>query len=265
MRFAWIRAVSSNLFRADWGEGKTDPAIVASADGAGRFAGCAELVRMPVVTCALTAAFAALAINHALAIDIRQVNEPDSKAITIMLTGQVVSGDSLKVRSFIGKVGDSRPITAQLGFAGGFRPDAMSIGRFFHQARIRTVIPAKARCISPCSLALLGGRDSGTGRSLYIKYSSAFLGFSGVNPSYPEKDYTVGDLDLAVASTQRDILQVADYLRDVGADINMLRYYQSVLKPNEIRYITNEQALDLGISVIIEETGELIAPLRRLP
>ena len=60
---------------------------------------------------------------------------------------------------------------------------------------------------------------------------------------------------------EREILQIADYLHDVGADINMLRYYQSVLKSNEVQYLTNEQALDLGIAVLLEETGQIIEPL----
>jgi len=42
--------------------------------------------------------------------------------------------------------------------------------------------------------------------------------------------------------------------------MNMLRYYQSVLKSNEVQYITNEQALDLGIAVMFEETGQIIEP-----
>ena len=98
-----------------------------------------------------------------------------------------------------------------------------------------------------------------------MKYSSASLGFSGVTPNYVDKEYSSADLDGAVAATQRDILLVADYLRDVGADINLLKYYQSSLKPGETKYITNEQALDLSIAVMHEETGQIIEPLKRRP
>jgi hypothetical protein len=217
------------------------------------------------MTCALAAAIAAMSTAHAFAVDIKVVDDSDGKTITILLTGQMAASDGLKVRSFIGGVAATKSITVQLGFAGGIRADAMSIGRFFHQTRIRTIIPAKVRCVSPCPLVLVGGRDPVTGKSSHIKYSSASLGFSGVTSNYKEKDYTVADLDGAVASTQRDILQIADYLRDVGADINMLRYYQSVLKPNETQYITNEQALDLGIAVMFEETGQVIEPSKSRP
>lgn len=49
----------------------------------------------------------------------------------------------------------------------------------------------------------------------------------------------------------------------MDANADMLRYHQSVMKPRGMRYLTNEEALDLGISVMIDETGELIAPSRR--
>src|SRR4051794_1456389 len=105
---------------------------------------------------ALAAAITVIAAAQASALDIRLVDDTDDKTITILLTGQAVAGDGLKVRSFIGKLATPKSITAQLGFSGGIRTEAMSIGRFFHQTRIRTVIPAKARCLSPCPLVLVG-------------------------------------------------------------------------------------------------------------
>jgi hypothetical protein len=208
---------------------------------------------------ALATALALAVAAPAFAIDIK-VEDTEGKA-TIALTGQVVAGDGLKVRSIVGGIGGSKPIVAELAFAGGVWADAMSMGRFFHQIRIRTVVPAKLRCNSPCPLALVGGRDPITGKGSYLKYSSGALGFTGVVSNYADKEYTIADLDAAVATTQRDILRVADYLHDVGADINMLRYYQSVLKSGEVQYITNEQALDLGIAILFEETGQVIEPV----
>jgi hypothetical protein len=209
---------------------------------------------------AVAAALTMVAAAPASAIDVK-VQDTDAKATTIMLTGQVVAGDGLKVRSVVGSIAAAKPIIAELAFGGGQRADALSIGRFFHQMRIRTVIPAKLRCNSPCPLVLVGGRDPATGKGSYLKYSSGALGFTGVVANYQDKEYTIADLDAAVANTQREILQIADYLHDVGADINMLKFYQSVLKSNETQYITNEQALDLGIAVMFEETGQIIEPV----
>jgi hypothetical protein len=221
--------------------------------------------RATLTICALAVAVSAMLTANARAVDIKVVDDSDGKSVTVLLTGPMVAGDALRVRSFIGGVAASKSITVQLGFSGGLRSDAMSIGRFLYQTKIRTVIPANAHCTSPCPLVLVGGRDPVTGKSSYIKYSSAVLGFTGVKPNFPDRDYTAADLDGAIASTQRDILQIADYLRDVGADMNILKYYQSVLKQNETQYITNEQALDLGISIMFEETNQVIEPAKARP
>jgi hypothetical protein len=208
-----------------------------------------------------------LAAAPAVAIDIKVVDDPDGKNATLMLSGSgvVMPGDGLKVRAAIGALATSKAVTVKLDFAGGNRIEAMSMGQFFHRNRIRTVVPAKARCISPCPLILVGGMDPVSGRASYVKYSTASLGFTGIVLNYQDKSYTAADLDAAVANNQREILQIADYLHDVGADMNILKYYQSVLKPNETRYITNEQALDLGIAVMFEETGQVIEPIARRP
>jgi len=198
----------------------------------------------------------------ALAIDLKIVEDGAPAVTTIALFGTVNAGDGLKVRGFVGELPASKPIVAQLAFAGGIRSDAMSIGRFFHQMRIRTVVAGKGtRCISPCPLVLVGGRDPVTGKASHVKHSNASLGFTGVTLNYQDKEYTVQDLDTAVASSQRDILQIADYLHAINANLNMLRYYQSVLKQNEVKYLTNEETLDLGIAVLLEETGQLIEPI----
>jgi hypothetical protein len=203
----------------------------------------------------------ALTMAQASALDLKVVDDGDKNATLVALTGTVEPGDGLKVRGFIGALSASRPVVAQLGFAGGTRPEAMAIGRFFHQAGIRTVVAGKGtRCLSPCPLVFVGGRDPITGKPSYLKHSGAAVGFTGVVLNYQEKDYMVNDLNAAVANTQREILQIADYLHAVGANLEMLRYYQSV-QQNETRFISNEEALDLGISVLVEETGQVVEPV----
>jgi hypothetical protein len=214
---------------------------------------------------AVVGAWSLIATTQAGAVDIKVIDDKDGKTATVLLSGTVMPGDGLKVRATIGALAAAKAVTVQLDSAGGNRAEAMSIGQFFHRNRIRTVVPAKTRCVSPCPLILVGGVDPLSGKASYVKYSSASLGFSGILLNYQDKSYTAADLDGAVAGIQRDILQIADYLHDVGADMNLLKYYQSVLKPNDTRYITNEQALDLGIAVMFEETGQVIEPIVRRP
>jgi hypothetical protein len=217
------------------------------------------------VMIAVAGALSLLAATQACAVDIKVTDDQDGRTATVLLSGTVMPGDGLKVRAAIGALAAAKTVTVRLDSAGGNRNEAMSIGQFFHRNRIRTVVPAKTRCISPCPLILVGGVDPLSGRASYVKYSTASLGFSGIVLNYQDKSYTAADLDAAVAGIQRDILQIADYLHDVGADMNLLKYYQSVLKSNDVRYITNEQALDLGIAVMFEETGQVIEPIARRP
>src|SRR5262249_27032102 len=149
---------------------------------------------------------------------IKVVDDNDGKTATILMTGTVANGDGLKVRAALGTLAESKAVTVRLDTSGGNRVEAMSIGQFFYRTRIRTTVPPKARCVSPCPLILVGGRDAG-GKASYIKYSTASLGFSGVILNYQDKTYTAADLDVAVAGIQRDILQIADYLHGVGADM----------------------------------------------
>lgn len=212
-----------------------------------------------LLTCTL--AVAIMTTLPASAIDLKVAEEGDAAVTTVALSGKIDAGDGLKVRGFIGGLPAGKPIVAQLAFAGGVRAEAMSIGRFFHDTRIPTVVSGKqTRCLSPCPLVLVAGRDPVTGKSSMVKHSNAAVGFTSVALNYADKEYTVKDLDMAVANTQRDILQIADYLHAIGANLNVLRYYQSVLKPNEVKYISNDEALDLGIAVLIEDTGQLIEP-----
>jgi hypothetical protein len=219
----------------------------------------AKTLKTGVLATAVSFVFAAAAG----AIEVKTLDDADAKSVTILLTGRTSPDDALRVRSFVNGIDQSKTITAQLDFSGGTISEAMAIGRFFNQAAIRTIVPSKAKCNSPCPLVLVGGRDPVTGKSSYVKYSSASLGFWGFSLNFEEKDYSATDLDSLVASTQRSILSVADYLRDVGADMNLLKYYLSTVRPNDIRYISNEQALDIGISIMSEATGQLIEPRKR--
>lgn len=221
------------------------------------------LVRSAVRTAALAAALCGMLATAAAAIEIKTVDDTDGKTVTILLSGRTAKEDALRVRSFVNGVDPGKTIIAQLDFSGGTISDAMAIGRFVNQSGIRTTVPAKAKCNSPCPLVLVGGRDAVTGKPSYVKYSSASLGFWGFSLNFDDKEYTATDLDNLVATTQRSILSVADYLRDVGADMNLLKYYLSAVRPNDIRYISNEQALDVGISIMSEATGQLIEPRKR--
>ena len=71
------------------------------------------------------------------------------------------------------------------------------------------------------------------------------------------------DINNAIATTQRNVLAVADYLKEVGANMTLLKYFESVKAGAQSTSLTNEEALDLGIAVLDEKTGTIVPPTRR--
>jgi hypothetical protein len=208
---------------------------------------------------AILAAAAAICLGSgsAFAIEITSDNAPDAKAITLRLSGAFTPGDGLKVRGFVAKLPAEAPIVAHFDVGGGNFQEAMSVGRFLHQLGATTVVPAKARCISPCPLSFLAGADV-TGASARIKHSSGQLGFSAFVGGTKEGKYTWKDIEATEAGTQQSILRVLEYLIEVGADTDVLgRFYQDI-PLNQVRYMSDDDLLALGVSIFDDAAGELI-------
>ena len=211
---------------------------------------------VPAVAAALIAAI----WTPASALDIKSIEGRDAAVSTISLTGRVEEGDSLKVRSFVGNLPQGKPILAELTMGGGNIPEAIAIGRYFNQIKVRTYVPSRANCTSPCPLVLVGGRDPVTDKPSYYKHSTGGILFTSRTLNYQEKDYTVVELNNAIAGAQRNVLGVADYLRAVGANMTLLKHFESVKAGATSTPLTNEEALDLGIAVLDDKTGTLIPP-----
>ncbi len=167
-------------------------------------------------------------VPPAHALEIKQVKDPGGNAIILELGSKFETGDGLK-----------------------------SIGRFIHQLGIKTVIPPKARCISPCPLAFFAGSDS-NGATAAIKHTTGSLGFTGFLPSAQDKDYTAKDLDNEVARTQRGILQVLDYLAEIKADEDILRRIYEDIPDRQVKYISDDELLAIGVSIFDDAANQLI-------
>jgi hypothetical protein len=215
-------------------------------------------VRRWLRTAALGLTLTALAPAAGHALDIKLVNSPDGKTVTLELTGAFRPGDGLRLRALVARIPAETRIVAHLNADGGSFVEGMSVGRFFHQIGVRTVIPAKARCILPCPLAFLGGKSRVDGEIGQVKHSTAGFGFSSFSPTAPERNYTADDLDKAVASTQAGILLVADYLVEVGADIDFLKHIYDEVPDRTVRFMSNEELLGLGINIVDDESNQLI-------
>ena len=202
-----------------------------------------------------------VATQAVTAAEIKHRPSEEAETTTIELGGRIERGDLLSLQALISKLPQTRLITIHLNSTTGFLEESMALGRFFHQAKIRTIVGASpAKCTGMCALAFLGGRDALTGRLWRVKTSSGQLGFSSLRSTAAEKpEYTVKDITNAIVMAQRAVLQIADYIQDIRDDLTFL---QLIFKRSDrnLNLVSNEQALQLGIYVLDERTGEMINP-----
>ena len=91
-----------------------------------------------------------------------------------------------------------------------------------------------------------------------IKHTTASFGFTPFLPTAQEKDYSVKDLDAEVARTQQNILQVFDYVSEVGADLDILRRLYEDIPDGQARYMSDEDLLSIGVSIYDDKSSQLI-------
>jgi hypothetical protein len=203
-----------------------------------------------------------LATTSAAGADIKQRKSDKAADIAaIDLSGRIERGDLLALQALISKLPQTKLMTVYLDSTAGSLDESIALGRFFHHAKIRTAIAGSpAKCLISCALAFLGGRDAATGQPWRVKYSSGQLGFySFVSTAAEKPEYTDKDLTEAVVGTQRMVLRIADYIQDIRDD---LAFLQLIFKraDNKMNFLSNEDALKLGIYVLDERSGEMIDP-----
>jgi hypothetical protein len=177
----------------------------------------------------------------------------------IEVRGKFEAGDAVALQAYIAKLPIKRVTTVYLDSLGGSFEEGMALGRFFNRAKIRTVVGAGVTCTSACTTAFLGGRDAETGKPWRAKGSTARLGFHSFRLNWADKDYTAEDMSRAIAQTQKMTLAMADYMKEVDASLGFLRARLKA-PATGMHYMSNEEALSLGLYVINERTGELISP-----
>jgi hypothetical protein len=205
---------------------------------------------------------AALATVHAAAgAEISQRTGDNTDTTAIDLKGRIERGDLLSLQALISKRPQTKSMTVYLDSTAGSLDEGIVLGRFFHQAKMRTVIAGSpARCVIACALAFLGGRDAATGKPWRVKTSSGQLGFYSFQFTSTDKpEYTDKDMADAVVNAQRVVLRIADYIQEIRDDLTFLQllFKRSDTKMN---LVSNEEALKLGIYVLDEKSGEMIDP-----
>ena len=128
---------------------------------------------------------------------------------------------------------------------------------------MRTVIDRNpAKFLISCALAFLGGRDAATGKPLagedLVRATGLLL--VPVSTAAEKPEYTDKDMTFAVVDAQRMVLRIADYIQDIRDEISP--FLQLIFKRSDpkMNFVSNEEALKLGIYVLDERSGEMIDP-----
>jgi hypothetical protein len=200
-------------------------------------------------------------VQAAAGAEISQRAGDNAETTAIDVKGRIERGDLLSLQALISKLPQTKSMTVHLDSTAGSLEESLALGRFFHQAKMRTVIAGNpAKCLFGCALAFLGGRDAATGKPWRVKTSSGQLGFYSFQSTAAEKpEYTDKDMASAVADAQRMVLRISDYIQEIRDDLTFL---QLIFKrsDNKMNFVSNEDALKLGIYVLDERSGEMIDP-----
>jgi len=203
-------------------------------------------------------AFATLA-QPASALEISKHAKDNAETNAIQLKGRIDDGDTYELQVYIAGLAKKPNVVVYLNSAGGNLREGMRLGRFFFQNKIETVVDSKTQCASACALAFLGGRDE-SGKPRRTKASTGGVGFHSFTREFDkDKNYSSDDLKTVVQMTQNQVAVVAEYLKAVNADLDLLRVMLRAAA-NEMNYLSNDDALAANIRIWDEKRNQMVEP-----
>ena len=195
----------------------------------------------------------------ASAIEISKHAKDSAEVNAILVKGVINQGDTFELQAYIASLPKKPHIVIFLSSPGGNLAEGMKLGRFFYDRKIETAIETKTFCASACALAFLGGRDD-SGKPLRTKAANSGLGFHAFTREFDkDKSYTAEDLKVVVQRTQSTVYVVADYLKAINTDMDIIRIMLKA-QNNEMNFISNDDAITFGVRVWDEKRKQIIEP-----
>jgi hypothetical protein len=195
----------------------------------------------------------------ASAIEISKHAKDSAEVNAILVKGVINQGDTFELQAYIASLPKKPHIVIFLSSPGGNLAEGMKLGRFFYDRKIETTIETKTFCASACALAFLGGRDD-SGKPLRTKAANSGLGFHSFTREFDkDKSYTADDLKVVVQRTQSTVYVVADYLKTINTDMDVIRLMLKA-QNSEMNFISNDDALTLNIRVFDEKRNAVVDP-----
>lgn len=211
-----------------------------------------------LVGAALTALTLGAFAQPAGALEISKHASDSAEVNAILLKGGVEDGDTFDLKVYISKLPKKPTVIVYLNSPGGNLREGMRLGRFFYENKIETAVETKTACASACALAFLGGRDD-NGKPHRTKSSNSGLGFHSFSREFDNKSYSADDLKIVVQQTQTQVFLVAEYLKSIDADLDIVRLMLKA-QANQMNYISNDEALSLNIRVWDDKRNQLVDP-----
>ena len=173
--------------------------------------------------------------------------------------GDVDAGDTARLQTLLATMPRRKRTVIYLDSPGGNLYEGMKLGRYFFQEKIKAVIEGRnGICASACALAFLGGRDEVTGKPWRAKSSTSRLGFHSFSSQFEDsRAYSADDMRKLLQRSQFVVLDIADYLRAIGTDLEFLRIMFRAAS-TEMNWITDSEALKIGVHVWNENTKSMI-------
>lgn len=187
------------------------------------------------------------------------VHANDSPTLNaIAFVGTIEQGDSFRLKSYVSKLPSKKYTAVYLNSDGGNYLEGLEIGRFFHNAGIRTVTEGNgAACMSACAFAFLGGYDFYKKSPWRTKATTSQLGFHSYFLDLDKETYSQEEVEKLLLASQYSALMLVEYFREVGADARILSMALSK-QSSEMFMISNSDALEAGINVWDEEKDEMV-------
>src|SRR4051812_19796570 len=211
-----------------------------------------QFSRNSVFGAAVAALVAGAFAQPAGAIEISKHASDSAEVNAIQLKGKIDDGDTFDLQVYISNLPKKATVVVYLNSPGGNLREGMRLGRFFFDNKIETTVETKTACASACALAFLGGRDGSTGKPHRTKAANSGLGFHSFSREFDNKSYSADDLKVVVQQTQTQVFLVADYLKAIGADMDIVRLMLRA-QANQMNFISNDEALALNIRVFDEK------------
>jgi hypothetical protein len=201
---------------------------------------------------------------HAASIERLEIGRTD--LAVFVLDGQIVGGETIALERELSVLPSQLPVAVVLNSPGGSLVEGLKLGLMFYQANIPTfTMGFGGLCASACSLAFLGGRDRVTGKPSRFKMVNSRLGFHQFNVRRTEeqksKVYKKADIDAAERDTRLTIFVIISYLKEIGEDMSKLHLILKAPSEN-MNFITDEEAVALGIHVMGEDSNDFIEATR---